>query len=99
MSRRVEPAAKIADETEAQGTRERLLRAAADVIQEGGWGAASVGAIAERVALPDGSYTMDHTATLYLLDPQGRMAAVFSPPFASASLRTDLEQLAQRRVL
>jgi protein SCO1/2 len=59
----------------------------------------SLGAIAERIALPDGSYTMDHSATLYLLDPQGHMAAVFSPPFTSASLRADLEQLAQRRVL
>ncbi len=59
----------------------------------------SLGAIAERVALPDGSYTMDHTATLYLLDPQGRMTAVFSPPFASASLRADLELLAHSRVL
>lgn len=59
----------------------------------------SLGAIAERVALPDGSYTIDHTATLYLLDREGRMAAVFSPPFDAAALRADLEQLAHRRSL
>lgn len=59
----------------------------------------ALGAIAERVALPDGSYTMDHTATLYLLDRQGRMAAVFSPPFAAAGLRADLELLARERAL
>jgi protein SCO1/2 len=59
----------------------------------------SLGAIAERVALPDGSYTMDHTATLYLLDRRGRMRAVFSPPFATASLRADLERVARSAAL
>ena len=32
-------------ETDGPGTRARLLHAAAEVIQEGGWTAASVGAI------------------------------------------------------
>ena len=59
----------------------------------------SLGAIAERVTLPDGGYTMDHTATLYLLDRQGRMAAVFSPPFATTSLRADLGQVAHSGAL
>ncbi len=59
----------------------------------------SLGAIAERVSLPDGSYTMDHSATLYLLDRQGRMAAVFSPPFTTTSLRADLEQVARSGAL
>jgi AcrR family transcriptional regulator len=40
---------------EGEGTRERLLRAAAEVIQEGGWSAASVGAIAERAGLAAGT--------------------------------------------
>jgi AcrR family transcriptional regulator len=44
-------AAPIADE----GTRERLLRAATEVIQESGWGAASVGAIAERAGVAAGT--------------------------------------------
>lgn len=38
-------------EARTDGTRERLLRAAAEVIQESGWGAASVGAIAERAGV------------------------------------------------
>jgi AcrR family transcriptional regulator len=40
---------------EAEGTRERLLRAAAAVIQEGGWGSASVGAIALRAGVAAGT--------------------------------------------
>jgi AcrR family transcriptional regulator len=56
MSRRAQDAAStIADDAEASGTRERLLRAATDVIQEGGWGAASVGAIAERAGVAAGT--------------------------------------------
>jgi protein SCO1/2 len=54
----------------------------------------SLGAIAARQPLPDGSYTMDHSSTLYLLDTQGRMAAVFSPPFKSADLTADLHRIA-----
>ena len=59
MSRRAEDArgaaTRIAEDAEEQGTRERVLRAATDVIQEGGWGAASVGAIAERAGVAAGT--------------------------------------------
>jgi protein SCO1/2 len=54
----------------------------------------SLGAIAVRQKLPDGNYTMDHSATLYLLDRQARLAAVFSPPFKSADLTADLHRIA-----
>lgn len=37
------------------GTRARLLHAAAEVIQEGGWGSASVGAIAKRAGVAAGT--------------------------------------------
>jgi len=37
------------------GTRASLLRAAAEVIQEGGWGSASVGAIARRAGVAAGT--------------------------------------------
>jgi AcrR family transcriptional regulator len=39
----------------AAGTRERLLRAAAEVIQESGWSAASVVTVAERAGLAAGT--------------------------------------------
>ena len=37
------------------GTRGRLVRAAAEVIQKGGWGSASVGAIARRAGVAAGT--------------------------------------------
>jgi protein SCO1/2 len=54
----------------------------------------SLSAIAVRDSRPDGSYTMDHSATLYLLDTRGRLVAVFSPPFSAARLAADLHQVA-----
>jgi protein SCO1 len=54
----------------------------------------SLGAIAVRENLPDGSYTMDHSATLYLLDTRGRLVAVFSPPFSAPKLSADLRRVA-----
>jgi len=53
-SKRVLVAGKEA-EAQTDGMRERLLRAAAEVIQEGGWGAASVVAIAERAGVATGA--------------------------------------------
>jgi protein SCO1 len=53
----------------------------------------SLNAIAVRENLPDGSYTMDHSATLYLLDRNGQLVAVFSPPFVAPRLAADLQRL------
>ena len=55
------------------------------------------GAIAVRENLPGGSYTMDHSATLYLLDTRGRLVAVFSPPFSAPKLTADLRRVAAAR--
>ena len=49
---------------------------------------------AERASLPDGSYTMQHSATLYLLNTRGALAAVFDPPLSAAALSADLRQIA-----
>jgi len=54
----------------------------------------SLSAIAMKQSLPDGSYTMDHSATLYLLDTHARLAAVFSPPFKASELTDDLARVA-----
>lgn len=54
----------------------------------------SLSAIAVRQALPDGNYTMDHSATLYLLDTHARLAAVFTPPFKTTELTADLQRIA-----
>jgi protein SCO1/2 len=36
-------------------------------------------------------YTMDHSAALVLLDPQGRIAGYFPPPHQLGTLATDLK--------
>lgn len=50
----------------------------------------SVNAIAMKIPLADGGYTMDHTAAVYWLDSSGRYRAVFSAPLTAAGLRSDL---------
>jgi protein SCO1 len=49
---------------------------------------------ASRVDLPGGSYTMDHSATIFALDKGARIVAVFTPPFNGAALARDLARLA-----
>lgn len=38
---------------------------------------------------PPGAYTMDHSATLVVLDPQGRMAGVVQPPLDPKAIASD----------
>jgi protein SCO1/2 len=59
----------------------------------------SLSAIAERENLPGGGYTMEHSATLYLLDTSGRLAAEFSPPVSAARLAADLAKVGAARRL
>ncbi|MGH8136085.1 MAG: SCO family protein, partial [Steroidobacteraceae bacterium] len=44
-----------------------------------------------------GEYTVDHPASLLLVDPQARFAAYFRPPFSLDRLAADLEGLAGLR--
>jgi protein SCO1 len=55
--------------------------------------AASLGAAYSVEATADGSSRVDHTATLFYIDRQGRLAAVFTPPFTQPDLRDDLARL------
>jgi cytochrome oxidase Cu insertion factor (SCO1/SenC/PrrC family) len=54
----------------------------------------SFGVAASRVDLPGGDYTMDHSATIFALDSEARIVAVFTPPFNAAALRRDVARLA-----
>ncbi|HTW37370.1 MAG TPA: SCO family protein [Steroidobacteraceae bacterium] len=56
--------------------------------------AARLGVAYERVNLPGGDYTIDHTAVAFLLDGAGRVVAVFSGPFDAARLAQDLRRAA-----
>jgi protein SCO1/2 len=42
---------------------------------------------------PDGSYTVDHSAQIFVLDPGGKLAAVLSGPFTVDALRGDLQRI------
>lgn len=44
-----------------------------------------------KVPLDDGGYTMDHSAALVLVNPQGRIAGYILPPWDVETLRQDLE--------
>jgi protein SCO1/2 len=52
------------------------------------------GVAAARVDLPGGSYTMDHSATVFALDSQARIVAVFTPPLSAAAMTRDMGKLA-----
>ncbi|HET9864573.1 MAG TPA: SCO family protein [Steroidobacteraceae bacterium] len=54
----------------------------------------SFGVAAARVDLGDGNYTMDHSATVFALDSQARIVAVFTPPLTAAALTRDMARLA-----
>lgn len=49
-----------------------------------------------RVPTGNGEYTMDHATAVALIDPQGRMAAWWRPPFDAAALRSDLARVPRR---
>jgi protein SCO1 len=56
--------------------------------------AANFGVAVNRVELPGGDYTMDHSAVVFLLDGAARIVAIFTPPFEVAPIAQDLERAA-----
>jgi protein SCO1/2 len=54
----------------------------------------SFGVAASRVDLGGGNYTMDHSATVFALDSQARIVAVFTPPLRAPALARDIVKLA-----
>lgn len=52
------------------------------------------GVASARVDLGGGNYTMDHSATVFALDSQARIVAVFTPPLSAERLARDLARLA-----
>lgn len=45
----------------------------------------------------DGTYTVDHSAEIFVIDPQGRLAAILTGPFSVDELQTDFERVAKSR--
>jgi protein SCO1 len=56
--------------------------------------AARLGIAYERVNLPGGDYTIDHSAVVLLLDGAGRVVAVFTAPFDAGHLEEDVRRAA-----
>jgi len=56
--------------------------------------AANFGVAVNRVELPGGDYTMDHSAVVFMLDDSARIVAIFTPPFDVAALGADLARAA-----
>ena len=43
--------------------------------------------------LPDGGYDMDHSAVIYVMDPQGRFTATFTPDTPAETIASRLQKL------
>jgi protein SCO1/2 len=41
----------------------------------------------------DGSYTVDHSSAIFVLDPAGRLAAILSGPFTVGALQSDFRRI------
>ncbi|HXQ64854.1 MAG TPA: SCO family protein [Steroidobacteraceae bacterium] len=53
----------------------------------------ALGVFVERGPGRDGNYSVDHTAALYLIDAQARLAAVFPAPHLAKALAADYRQI------
>jgi protein SCO1 len=56
--------------------------------------AANFGVAVNRVELPGGDYTMDHSAVVFVLDDAAHIVAIFTPPFDVVALGDDLGRAA-----
>jgi protein SCO1 len=56
--------------------------------------AAEFGVAVNKVDLPGGDYTMDHSAVVFLLNDQAQIAAIFTPPFNTPEFGEDLNRAA-----
>lgn len=82
----------------AAGFHRDTLGATADVPALEGF-TRSLSLVFMKVPAPDGAaagqYTIDHSAAMAVLDPQGRMAGVIQPPLDPAAIAVDLRMLTE----
>jgi protein SCO1/2 len=57
----------------------------------------ALGLLYARGESSDGTYSVDHSASAVLIDPEGRQAGLFRPPFEAAPIAADLAALAEVR--
>ncbi|MFA5685359.1 MAG: SCO family protein [Lysobacteraceae bacterium] len=58
--------------------------------------ARSLGMVYMQSELDNGDYTVDHSASIAILDPQTRWVGLFRPPLDAARIAADLKTLAER---
>lgn len=58
--------------------------------------AAELGASVIITPQPDGTYTVDHSAEILVIDPAGRLAAILTGPFTVDELTTDFKRLVKQ---
>jgi protein SCO1 len=56
--------------------------------------AAQLGVAVAITPGPDGSYTVDHSGAIFVVDPGGKLAAVLTGPFNAGALQTDFLHIA-----
>ena len=59
--------------------------------------ARSLGMVYMKVPTKGGDYTIDHSASVSVLDPDGNMAGLIRPPFDPAAIGADLATLSKAR--
>jgi len=58
--------------------------------------AQSLGLVYAKVTLENGDYTMDHSATIAILDPEGNEVGIIRPPFVPEKIAADLIALSKK---
>lgn len=56
----------------------------------------ALGLVYSREPTDKGDYSVDHSASVVIIDPQGRELGLFRPPFDAAKIAADLQTLASR---
>lgn len=66
----------------------------------------SIEAIAKKLGVAviltptaDGSYTVDHSGAIFVLNPDGRLTAILTGPFSVAALQGDFQRIVAARGL
>jgi len=55
--------------------------------------ARQMGVVVSVSELPDGNYTVDHSAAVFLVDPQAALRALFSPPHSAQLIAADYRHI------
>jgi protein SCO1 len=59
--------------------------------------AAQLGVAVALTPKADGSYTVDHSGAIFVVNPDGKLAAVLTGPFNVVALQTDFQRIAAAR--